>query len=122
VLVTLESAVTKTFNTYINRLQSTYQLDRVVIDECHVVLDSGPDFRPKLRALGAEIVQWKTQMIFLTATLLPKDDEFFYPVFPAHNRVGYVAASGQHSPDSGSSLTPPAVEALPAAAALQPPT
>jgi len=56
VLVTPESAVTKTFDTYINRLRSTYQLDRVVIDECHVVLDSGPDFRPKLRALGAEIV------------------------------------------------------------------
>jgi superfamily II DNA helicase RecQ len=78
VLVTPESAVTKTFNTYINRLRSTYQLDRVVMDECHVVLDSGPDFRPKLRALGAEIVQWKTQMIFLTATLPPKDEEEFF--------------------------------------------
>ena len=42
VLVTPESAITKTFSTYINRLRSTYQLDRVVMDECHVVLDSGP--------------------------------------------------------------------------------
>jgi superfamily II DNA helicase RecQ len=70
--------VTKTFNTYINRLRSTYQLDHVVMDECHVVLDSGPNFWPKLRALGAEIVQWKTQMIFLTATLPPKDEEEFF--------------------------------------------
>ena len=78
VLVIPESAVTKTFNTYINRLRSTYQLDQVVIDECHVVLDSRPDFRPKLQALGAEMIQWGTQMIFLTATLPPKDEgEFF---------------------------------------------
>jgi hypothetical protein len=56
VLVTPESAVTKTFSIYINRLQSIYQLDQVVIDKCHVVLDSRPDFWPKLRALGAEIV------------------------------------------------------------------
>ena len=70
VLVTPESAVTKTFSTYINRLRSTYQLDWVVMDECHVVLDSGPDFQPKLRALGAEMVQMGTQLIFLTAILL----------------------------------------------------
>jgi superfamily II DNA helicase RecQ len=78
VLVTPESAVTKTFSTYINRLRSTYQLDRVVMDECHVVLDSGPDFRPKLRALGAEMVQMGTQLIFLTATLPPQDEEDFF--------------------------------------------
>ena len=78
VLVTPESAITKTFSTYINRLRSTYQLDRVVMDECHVVLDSGPDFRPKLRALGAEMVEMGTQMIFLTATLPPKDEQDFF--------------------------------------------
>src|SRR5271169_1433417 len=78
VLVTPESVVTKTFDTYINRLRSTYQLDRIVIDECHVVLDSGSDFRPKLRALGAEMVQIGTQLIFLTATLPPQDEEDFF--------------------------------------------
>lgn len=78
VLVTPESAVTKTFSTYINRLRSTYQLDRVVMDESHVILDSGPDFRPKLRALGAEMVQMGTQLIFLTATLPPQDEEDFF--------------------------------------------
>jgi superfamily II DNA helicase RecQ len=35
------------------------------MDECHVVLDSGPNFRPKLRALGAEMVQ---AVDFLSAT------------------------------------------------------
>jgi superfamily II DNA helicase RecQ len=78
VLVTPESAVTKTFSTYINRLRSTYQLDRVVMDECHVVLDSGLNFRPKLRALGAEMVHWGTQIMFLTATLPPKDKREFF--------------------------------------------
>src|SRR5450432_4675332 len=78
VLVTPESAVTKTFNTYINRLRSTYQLDRIVMDECHVVLDSGPNFRLKLRVLGAEIVQAGTQLIFLIATMPPHDEEDFF--------------------------------------------
>jgi superfamily II DNA helicase RecQ len=55
-----------------------YQLDRVVMDECHVVLDSGPDFQPKLRALGAEMVQMGMQLIFLTATLPPQDEEDFF--------------------------------------------
>ena len=77
-LVTPELAVTKTFNIYINQLQGTYQLDRVVMDECYMVLDSGLEFRPKLRALGAEIVQWGTQLIFLTATLPLKDEEEFF--------------------------------------------
>jgi len=78
ILVTPESAITKTFSTFINRLRSTYQLDRIVIDECYVVLDSGSDFRPKLRALGAEMVQIGTQLIFLTATLPPQDEEDFF--------------------------------------------
>lgn len=81
VLVTPESAITKTFSTYINRLRSTYQLDRVFMDESHVILDSGPNFRPKLRELGAEMVQMGTQMIFLTATLPPQDEhEFFHAI------------------------------------------
>jgi superfamily II DNA helicase RecQ len=78
VLVTPESVVTKTFNIYINRLRSTYQLDCIVMDECHVVLDSGPNFWPKLRALGVEIVQAGTQLIFLIATMPPYDEEDFF--------------------------------------------
>ena len=48
------------------------------MDECHVVLDSGLDFRPKLQALGAEMVQMGTQLVFLTATLPPQDEEDFF--------------------------------------------
>ena len=49
-----------------------------MIDECYVVLDSRPDFRPKLQALGAEMVQMGTQLVFLTATLPPQDEEEFF--------------------------------------------
>lgn len=76
--VTPESAVTKTFSNYINWLRSTYQLDRVVMDECQVVLDSGPGFRPMLRELGAEMINMGTQLIYLTATLPPRDEEEFF--------------------------------------------
>ena len=51
------------------------------MDESHVILDSGPNFWPKLRALGAEMVQIGTPIIFLTATLLPQDkEEFFHAI------------------------------------------
>jgi superfamily II DNA helicase RecQ len=80
-LVTPESAITKIFSIYINRLRSTYQLDRVFIDKSYVILDSSPNFRPKLQALGAEIVQIGIQIIFSTATLLPQDkEEFFHTI------------------------------------------
>ena len=38
-LVTLEAALSEEFMTFINRLKATRQLDRIVIDECYVVLN-----------------------------------------------------------------------------------
>jgi superfamily II DNA helicase RecQ len=55
VLVTPESAVTDDFHTFINRLQQTRRLDRIVIDECHVVLNNQRDFRPQLRQLESTL-------------------------------------------------------------------
>jgi len=49
VLVQPESAVSTKFAQYLNRLEGLGQLDRVVVDECHTVLDSHPDFRPKMK-------------------------------------------------------------------------
>ncbi|KAG8664705.1 uncharacterized protein FPOAC1_013485 [Fusarium poae] len=40
VFVTPESAVTKEFGDYVNRLHARCALDRVVVDECHTILDS----------------------------------------------------------------------------------
>jgi helicase-like protein len=46
------------------------RLDRIVIDECHVVLNEQRDFRPMLQQLG-RLMTARTQMVLLTATLPP---------------------------------------------------
>lgn len=78
VFVTPESAVTKAFQGFINRLQARGQLDRVVIDECHTVLDSERTFRPQMGTMGNIIRGFGVQMVFLTATLAPADVGMFY--------------------------------------------
>ncbi|KAM4065788.1 DEAD/DEAH box helicase [Hirsutella rhossiliensis] len=78
VFVTPESAVTKGFHDFVNRLLARQALDRVVVDECHVLLDGDAMFRPQLLALGATMQQWGVQTVFLTATLPPADEAAFY--------------------------------------------
>jgi superfamily II DNA helicase RecQ len=55
------------------------RLDRIVIDECHVVLDSVGGFRSRMLALR-RLVRAETQMVYLTATLRPQDEEPFIKV------------------------------------------
>ena len=77
VLVTPESAVGEDFATFLNRLRATRQLDRIVIDECHIVLNRRYDFRKEMQKLGKLAVA-ETQMVLLTATLPPsEEDELF---------------------------------------------
>ncbi|PWI64632.1 hypothetical protein PCL_09489 [Purpureocillium lilacinum] len=80
VFVPPESAVTKGFRDYVNRLQSRQVLDRVIVDECHVLLDASPEFRPKLLQLGGMIREWGVQRVFLTATLPPTDEAEFFRI------------------------------------------
>ena len=80
VLVQPESAVSKKFAQYLNKLQGLGQLDRIVIDECHTVLDSQPDFRPKIRNAGALIIDRAVQIVYLTATLSPADEAEFIEI------------------------------------------
>lgn len=70
VLVTPESAVSDQFGTFLNRLQNIQQLDRIVIDECHMIIPNQKNFRPKLQRLG-ELLRMETQMVMLSATLPP---------------------------------------------------
>ena len=77
VLVQPESAVGTRFAQYLNRLEGLGQLVRIVFDETHTVLDSRPDFRPKMREAGAVIVKRGVQMVYLTATLCPNEEEEF---------------------------------------------
>jgi len=76
VFVMPESAVSKSFGTFLDRVQGLHQLDRIVIDECHTILDSGSEFRPKMQQLG-ELSQRGVQMVFLTTTLRPSDEAEF---------------------------------------------
>jgi superfamily II DNA helicase RecQ len=77
VLVTPESAVGEEFATFLNRLRATRQLDRIVIDECHVVLNRRYMFRKQMQQLG-KLVAAETQIVMLTAMLPPgKEEELF---------------------------------------------
>lgn len=80
IFVTPESAVSKTFRTFVTRLETTCKLDRVVVDEAHYVLDCGPRFRPQVRTLGRVLAGWCTQLVYLTATLPPRDEAEFFQV------------------------------------------
>ena len=74
VLVTPESAVSEGFMTFLNRLRATRQLDRIVIDECHIILNRRYTFRKQMQQLG-RLVTAETQMVLLTATLPPSEEE-----------------------------------------------
>jgi superfamily II DNA helicase RecQ len=84
VMVTPESAVSADFKTFINRLKATRQLDRVVIDECHVILNEQRDFRVDLQRLG-QLVMAEAQMVLLTATLPPSKEAIVW------ERMGWKA-------------------------------
>jgi superfamily II DNA helicase RecQ len=76
VLVTPESAVGEAFGHFINRQRAMGRLDRIVVDECHVVLDSLQGWRGRMLALRG-LVTVETQMVYLTATLRPSEEEQF---------------------------------------------
>lgn len=76
VIITPESAVSKTFGTFLDRLQGLHLLERFIFDECHTPLDSTAEFRPKMRQLG-ELVERGVQMVYLTATLPPHAEPEF---------------------------------------------
>lgn len=90
VFVTPESAITKGFQDFIRRLQVRQLLDRVVLDECHVVLDGVGRFRPALAALGGILQSWGVQLVFLTATLPPRDENMFLHRAQITRRQAYI--------------------------------
>ena len=78
VLVTPESTEHPDFHSFVNRLRVQQRLDRIVVDECHVVLSDQTDFRPAMHRLG-HLTQTRTQMVYLTATLPPTEEARFFP-------------------------------------------
>jgi superfamily II DNA helicase RecQ len=92
VLVTPESAVGEEFATFLNQLRATRQLDRIVNDECHIVLNRRYDFRKDMQKLG-KLAAAKTQMVMLTATLPPiKEDELFRRMYVKRDQVALFRA------------------------------
>jgi RecQ family ATP-dependent DNA helicase len=93
VLVTPESAVREEFATFLNRLRATRQLDRIVVDECHIVLNRRYDFRKEMQKLG-KLAAAETQMVMLTATLPPsEEDELFRRMYVEREQVELFRAA-----------------------------
>ena len=93
VLVTPEKAVSPEFGTFVSRIRQTQRLDRIVIDECHVILNDRLDFRQHLQQLG-KLAFADTQMVLLTATLPPRDeDELFRRMYWRREEVTSIRAS-----------------------------
>ncbi|KAK3617752.1 hypothetical protein LTR22_026629 [Elasticomyces elasticus] len=83
VFVTPEAAVKEAFARFMNEKIACGQLERVVIDEYHVVLEEdesnirdGKPFRPDMLQLW-EMTEKRTQVVFLTATLPPREEAQF---------------------------------------------
>lgn len=76
VLVTPESAVGEAFGQFMNRQRAMGRLDRIVVDECHVIMDSLQGWRGRMLALR-ELFRVETQMVYLTATLRPSEEAPF---------------------------------------------
>ncbi|KAM0321501.1 hypothetical protein ACHAQA_010069 [Verticillium albo-atrum] len=89
VFVTPESAMTKRFQNYLEGLRVTAQLDRIVVDECHTILEGSKAFRPRLRELG-QLGLVGAQMVYLTATLPPSREVAFFDLINARKADVYV--------------------------------
>lgn len=76
-VVIAEAAVTMAFARFIDVKRASRQLERIVIDECHTVLESTEEWRPEVRRLR-EMGGKGTQVVFLTATLPPADESRFF--------------------------------------------
>ncbi|KAI1663154.1 DEAD/DEAH box helicase [Pyrenophora tritici-repentis] len=85
VLVTPESAVTASFGRFLDEKRMMRELDRIVIDECHVLLESSASWRPDILKL-TQMTEKGTQVVYLTATLPPAIEPVFLQVRRAEPR------------------------------------
>ena len=68
--VSIDQAVQPRFRTVLNQLHMADALDRIVVDECHLIL-TAVSYRPRLRELQ-ELRRSTCQFVFLTGTLPPE--------------------------------------------------
>src|SRR5271156_5512797 len=69
VFVAVETAVGAPFHAFLARLDAAQRLDRVILDEAHLVLTS-IHYRPKMRLIR-QLRNLRAQFVFLTGTLPP---------------------------------------------------
>jgi superfamily II DNA helicase RecQ len=92
-LVTPKSSFTNKFHGYLHTLQHNGSLARVVIDECHVVLDSTLEYRPLLQEF-VSFLRFGVQMVYLTGTLPPEEQSQLYELLRIDpNQVRLIRAS-----------------------------
>lgn len=85
VFVRPESGVTKGFRMFVERLHGQQKLDRVVVDECHTVLEWCKTFRPQIGMSGRTLQEFGVPVICLTATLKPTEEWRLF------SELGFVA-------------------------------
>ncbi|KAL7939991.1 P-loop containing nucleoside triphosphate hydrolase protein [Trichoderma barbatum] len=76
VIVSAEAACTESFLTYARRLADQQQLDRIVVDECHLTVTASK-FQESMSNLAWYVRQIRTQTVWLTATLPPEMEGMF---------------------------------------------
>lgn len=105
VFVTPESAVSLAFGRFMDEKRTAYQLERIVIDECHNMLDSTPDWRPKMLQLS-EMVGKDVPVVYLTATLPPAEEPEFYQAIGVDEREMVVFRDVTTRPNIAYSVVP----------------
>lgn len=75
VVVSVEQAVRPRFREFLYRLHIANELDRVVFDECHMIL-TAVEYRPAM-ALLPRLREVACQMVFLTGTMPPSKVQAF---------------------------------------------
>jgi superfamily II DNA helicase RecQ len=74
VFVTPESAVTKAFGVFVDRMHGQQKMERAVLDECHTSLEWSKTFRPQMGMLGRTLQAFGVPVICLMATLKPSEE------------------------------------------------
>ena len=97
VFTTPETSLNPEFQSFLQRLRTFHQLDRIVIDECHVILNKKQHFRKRLSQLG-QLVEHRTQVVLLTATLPPRyQSDLFDKLYIKESEVKIYRSSSNRS-------------------------
>lgn len=92
VLVTPESATSKGFQTFVRQLQERNRLDRVVVDDCHTLLDIHPSIRSDWQAIW-QLMVTDSQVVLLTSTLPPSDERWLLEMLHMPRDIVHVFRS-----------------------------